>query len=314
MTPVELPAGTRVASYDIGSNSVIMLVAEKGADGAWHAVDDRVSVARLSEGLDASGVLAPAAIERTREILVRYADRAAELGVRHAVATGTAPFRRSSNGADVATTLGRALGTPIRVVSGEREAHLSLLATRRSFDHIEDMLVVDIGGASTELIRARADRAAAMKSLDIGSVRLTERCVREAPFSDADRARLQAAVAAELAGDAVDDLLAGGAPTVVGIAGTVTTIVTVAEAMRVYDASTVHGYALPLSEVDRVFDALATRTIAEREELPGMPPKRADVLPAGAWLLGAILRRAGVDQVLVSDRGTRWGRLYAEFA
>ena len=189
MTLPPLATGTRVASYDIGSNSVIMLVAERAPDGDWLPIDDRVAVARLSEGLDASGVLSDEAVRRTEEILVRFADKASELNVRQVVATGTAPFRRSSNGADVANRLSNAIGTHIKVVSGDREAHLSLLATRRSFRDVGDMLVVDIGGASTELVRARPELAAAMTSIDIGSVRLTERCVREAPMSDEDRAR-----------------------------------------------------------------------------------------------------------------------------
>lgn len=301
----------RIASVDIGSNSVIMLVAEPDGQGGWTRLADRVEVTRISEGLDASGILSSPAVARTRAKLQEFAAEALRLGVREAMITGTAPFRRSTNGVEVAASLGDVFGTPITVVSGEEEAALSLLATQRSFPDLDSMLVVDVGGASTELIYADA-AGSEMVSMDIGSVRLTERCVPANPISEDASESLANTIDAELARPEVAAIFARGAGAVVGIAGTVTTLVTVALGMDEYDDQVVHGYRLDAESVREIYEVLASEPVEVRCLRPGLPPKRADVLPAGALLLSKILQKAGATEVIVSDRGTRWGRLYRD--
>ena len=310
MSEAGAPRGAeRVASIDVGSNSVLMLVAERVGEGPWARVEDAAEVTRISEGLDASGSLAPAPVERTLAQLRRYVARARELGVARFVATGTAPFRRADNGADVARMLGRELGLRLDVVSGEREAELSQIATRDAFPELDAMTILDIGGASTEVIALPRGGAAEVISLDVGAVRLGERfgtaAALDAPAADA----LREAVAEAIRPAA--HLLAPGRP-VIGIAGTVTTLATAAMGLDVWDAERVHGFRLRADEVRRLRDALAPMRVEERAALPGVPAKRADVLPAGAALLAALLEAADASEVIVSDRGVRWGRL-AEF-
>ncbi len=302
----------RVASYDIGSNSIILLVAERDGQGVWQPIEDHVDVARISEGLDAHGVLGEPGIARAEAVLRRFTARARSLGVDEVVVTGTAPFRRANNGPDVAVRLARTIGTAVDVISGEREAELALLATQRAFPDLKEMLVVDIGGASTELIRA-SENTSAMVSIDIGSVRLTERCVRNAPLKPNDHSALALALDTALFTSKVEAILSGPPVPMVGIAGTVTTVLTAALGMDVYDPTVVHGSRLSLSAIDDVFTRVSSVSLERRKGIAGVPPKRADVLPAGAALLGALVRRAGVDHIRVSDRGTRWGRLHAEF-
>lgn len=298
----------RVASLDIGSNTALMLVADL-RDGQWQRVEDHAEICRVSEGLDASGVLAEAPVARTRAVIEGYAERARILGVDRIVATGTAPFRRAANGAEVAASLSASLGATINVVSGEREAELALLATRDAFREHPALTVVDIGGASTEIIAARADGTRDLVSIDLGSVRLTERCVTHHPYTRADRETLRGAIGEALGGPAVRALLAGEPRPLVGIAGTVTTLCTASLELETWDADRVHGHALPLAEIDRLAVALSHLSVAQRAALPGIAAKRADVLPAGAMLLSAIAVAADVSEVLVSDRGVRWGRL-----
>lgn len=301
----------RVASYDIGSNSIILLVAERGAGGIWRPVHDAVVVARISEGLDQSGVLAEPAIQRAEAALRDFAAVAADLDVERTFVTGTAPFRRSSNGAEVAERLGRIIGAPVDIVSGEREAGLALRATQGAFPDLEELLVVDIGGASTEIVRA-TDAGVEMVSLDVGGVRLTERCVSAHPIAASELDALKAAVNQALTSPEVKPLLAQSGLPLVGVAGTVTTLVTAALEMDTYDANVVHGYELRLSEVERLIAELAAESVEERNQRPGIPAKRADVLPAGAVILASVMRAAGVDCVRVSDRGQRWGRIHVE--
>lgn len=301
----------RVASYDIGSNSIILLVAERGEDGIWRAVYDDVVVARISEGLDQSGELAEPAIARAEAALRDFAAVAAEMDVERTFVTGTAPFRRSSNGALVAERLSHVIGAPVDIVSGEREAALALRATQGAFSDLGELLVVDIGGASTEIVRS-TESGVEMVSLDVGGVRLTERLVSAHPIAPSELAALRSAVGDALSAPNAAPLLAQTGLPLVGVAGTVTTLVTAALEMDTYDAAVVHGYELELSEVERLIEELSAETVAQRNRRAGIPPKRADVLPAGAVILASVMRAAGVATVRVSDRGQRWGRIHAE--
>jgi exopolyphosphatase/guanosine-5'-triphosphate,3'-diphosphate pyrophosphatase len=288
-----------------------MLIAERDASGTWQRVDDYVDVTRISEGLDQSGVLAPGPVARTRVSLLELAGRARHARAARVWITGTAPFRRASNGSEIAAGLADVFGVPVTVISGEREAELSLLATRRSFPDLASMIVIDIGGASTEIIRA-TEADTEMVSLDIGSVRLTERCVTRHPIDAAEMTALRLAIDAELDREKAQRLLMAPCTAMIGIAGTVTTLATTVLGMEDYDETIVHGYRLAISAVCDLVGSLAAETIEERIGRPGLPAKRADVLPAGALLLARVAERAAAAEVIVSDRGTRWGRLYAE--
>lgn len=302
----------RHASIDIGSNTALLLVVEPSADG-WRTVEDHLEMPRIARGLDASGELDTASVARARDALAGYRARLDALGIpaERTVATGTAPFRRASNGPAVAGALAEVLGVPIDVVSGEHEAALSVLATTTSFPELDPLVVVDIGGASTELTWVRGGAAATGHSLDIGSVRLHERCVRDDPPSGQDGEALRAAI--EAAFDALPST-PSGETTLVGIAGTVTT----AAAMTLgltdgYDAERVHGCTLTRADVSVLETRLRMASVAERREFAGLAAERADVIWAGVVLLGALMDRLECAACRVSDRGTRWGRLYEVF-
>ncbi len=310
LQPSTLPVGTRVASFDIGSNTVIMLIAERG-ETCWHVVTDEAEITRVSEGLDRHGSLFREGLERTAEALVRFDELAQDFAVTHRIATGTAPFRRAANGAEAAAELSLLIGTNIDVVTGEHEAELSLLATRGSFPDLKRAQIVDIGGASTELIDAFPDGSHAVVSLDVGAVRLTERCVTADPISTTEREALQTAISEALARASVKRFVP--APVLVGVAGTVTTLAALSLELVEYDADRVHGHRLSRAEVGRIEAALFALSLSQRKSLAGMPAKRADVIPAGAMLLRSVMDHLGVDEVLVSDRGIRWGRLFERF-
>lgn len=302
----------RVASWDIGSNSVILLVAERHPDGSWHKLHDECVITRVSEGLDRGGMLYREPLERTAEALSTLAETAAQFELDAQIATGTAPFRRASNGADAALALSQAMGVRLDVVSGEREAELSLIATRAAFPELKTMTVVDIGGASTEVIVVDRDAPVRVHSIDVGSVRLTERVLPRHPVPAPDRAALHDALRTAFAG-AGGDLLRERRHPVVGIAGTVTTLAAVSLEMNAYDDARVHGLRLSLDEVDRIAEAVLRLSVRQRGSLPGLPAGRAEVFAAGAALVRHILLEAGATELIVSDRGTRWGRLHAEF-
>jgi exopolyphosphatase/guanosine-5'-triphosphate,3'-diphosphate pyrophosphatase len=297
----------KLAAVDIGTNTTLLLVAEARSVGEVTVLAERAEITRLGRGIGGDGRLGAAGIERTLGVLGEYA----AVARRHdapVVAVGTEALRRAPNAEEFlrpATTL---IG-PVEVIDGEREAALSYRAAACSFPELAagTMMVVDIGGGSTEIIISRAGVLTFRRSLPLGSVRLTERYVRHDPATAEEIGAIDGEVSGALAAVPVD---AQAAPAVVGTAGTVTSLAAMAQRLASYDPARVHGYPLTTAALEALVDQLGASTQAERERMPGLDPKRADVILAGACILRAIARRAGVTQVITSDRGLRWGLVY----
>lgn len=298
----------RIASIDIGTNSVLLLVAERRADGAVVAVAERATITRLGQGVDATGELHPEAQERTLRCLEAYAAEARSLGVALIEAVGTSAMRDARGGAEFARQAAALLGQAPRVISGDEEARLTFRGALAGLAGLAGPVAVfDVGGGSTEIILGAVDthgisieRAI---SLDVGSVRLTERYLASDPPTAAEVAALDAEVDRQLASFA--PLPAG--TRLVGVAGTVTTLAAVSRQIAPYDAARVHGLTLAASEASEAATLLLAMPVAARRQLAGMEPKRADVIAAGARLVAHLVAWAGVGSLTVSDRGVRWG-------
>jgi exopolyphosphatase / guanosine-5'-triphosphate,3'-diphosphate pyrophosphatase len=301
----------RVAAIDCGTNTILLLIADVTAEGVV-GVEDHAEIVRLGEGLDASGQLKPEAMRRALDALDRYVARISALECSHVLAVGTEAIRRAVNGSVFVNEATARLGTVggrFQVIDGEREARLSWRAVQASFPALTGpRTVVDIGGGSTELIVGERD-VEAVVSIPIGSVRLTERIVRSDPPTAEEQAALVATIDAALDGAPVKPR-----GTVVGIAGTVTTLAAMAQRMTVYDGDQVHGSTLDLDGLRATVHSLAQMPVADRRRTPGLEPKRADVIYAGAVILERVVSRAGAGGLLVSDRGIRWGLVYEAVA
>ncbi len=301
----------RVAAIDIGTNSVLLLIAEIDG-GAARPLIERATITRLGQGVDKTRALAPEAVERTLDCLRAYAAEIAERGVAEVIAVGTSAMRDAEGGASFRASAKSILGVEPRVASGDEEAELTFLGALSGLSVEGDVVVFDIGGGSTEIILGDASATAAHAgssdsglpkiSLDVGSVRLTERHVRSDPPTAAEIEAVRADVRAALA--RVPFHPRGLA---VGVAGTVTTIAAFAKDVVPYDAARVHGMVLTADEVDRAAAELARLSLDERKRLPAIDPRRADVIVAGTVLASELLRFCGADRMIVSDRGVRWG-------
>lgn len=298
----------RVAAIDIGTNTVLLLVAEKRDDGAIVAVAERAQITRLGEGVDRARSLAPAAVERTLACLADYAREIATLGCERVDAVGTSAMRDAAGGEAFVARAGELLGARPRTISGDEEARLTFAGALSGLEVAGPVVVFDVGGGSTEIVRGEARAGASGRvesavSLDVGSVRLTERHVRSDPPTPAELDDARAAVDVALAGLAPPP---PGTP-LVGIAGTVTTLAAVARGVAPYDGARVHGARLPAAEVVACARRLAALRLAERREVRGLDPKRADVIPAGGAIVEALLAWSRSPELVVSDRGVRWG-------
>ncbi|MGZ3406439.1 MAG: Ppx/GppA phosphatase family protein [Polyangia bacterium] len=289
----------RLAAIDVGTNTALLTIAEGG-----QPIEERAEIVRLGEGLDRSGRLKDEAIARTVAVVAEFADAIARHGCTRVAAVTTEAVRKAANGGDFvaqASALLARVGGRMEVIDGEREARLSWRAVAASFPQLTGpRTVVDIGGGSTELIVGERE-VEGVRSLPIGSVRLTERIVTHDPPTADEGARLVATV---------DEALAQApAPrgALVGIAGTVTTLAAMAQRLESYDGARVHGSTLSRATVDALVAELGATPLADKRRTPGLDPKRADVIWAGAIILQRVMARAGVDACIVSDRGIRWG-------
>lgn len=295
-----------VASIDIGSNSIILLIAHKAKDGTWERIEEHTDVARISEGLDTRGTLQPAAVERATAVLRRFVDRARAHSVDALLMTGTAPFRRAENGQAVARALAEACGVPLTIVSGEEEGELTLRATLDSFPAFDAMHVLDIGGASTELMRWNPQELQS-RSVDIGVVRLLERFVTQDPPTVHALDALRQAVRETLQ----EAFMPAQPPLpVVGVGGTITSLAALDLGLETWDPDAVQGHRLHVDRIRALGEKLWPMRVQERCDSLGVDPRRADVIAVGAWFLHAMCERLGVSEMIVSDRGLRWGRIF----
>jgi exopolyphosphatase/guanosine-5'-triphosphate,3'-diphosphate pyrophosphatase len=300
--------GERFATIDVGTNTVLLLVAERRG-GALAPILERADITRLGRGVDATGRLDPAAIRDTVAVLAEYARAARELGAPVVACVATSAARDAANGAEFFEAARSAASLTPEVIPGDEEARLVWASAWRDFGRPgEPLAVLDVGGGSTELSFGDGPAPRGRASLQVGAVRLTERHVRGDPPSTDELRRLAAAARDAVRPFAEMDRAPGGR--LVGVAGTVTTLAAVVQALPAYDAEKVHGSTLSLAEIERLAGTLGALTVRERAALPGMEPKRADVILAGAIVVAEAMRATGFDRLTVSDRGVRWGLLY----
>jgi len=301
---------TRVAAIDCGTNSVRLLAADVPAEGAHTDLLRRMEIVRLGQGVDATGRLAPEAIERTRLVLVEYAATARDLGVTAVRMVATSATRDAANRADFEDMVVATLGQKPDVVPGREEAELSFLGATASLDaaaraHGNEpprppFLVVDIGGGSTEFVLGDTDGVHAARSVDIGCVRLTERHLHGDPPTAEQVRRAEDDIRAALA-DVRAEVPVGQAASLVGLAGSVTTVAALALELPAYDTEAIHGSRIAVADVRAVAADLLAAERARRAAMPVMHPGRVDVIGAGALILRVLMDEFGMDEVVVSE-------------
>jgi exopolyphosphatase / guanosine-5'-triphosphate,3'-diphosphate pyrophosphatase len=276
----------RVAAVDLGTNTTRLLVADVD-DGRIDEVHRETHITRLGEGVDARKRLLPVPIARVRNVLADYRRTLERLGAERTLAVATSAVRDAENGEAFLGEIEWSYGFATRLVSGDDEA----LLTRRGVQPAAGTLVLDIGGGSTELT---VDDFHA--SLDLGSVRYTERYMHTDPPSSAELDACATAVRAEL-----EERVPFRADAAVGVAGTVTTLAALDLGLTTYDRERVHGHRLALEAAQRQLGRLAALPLAERREVPALDPKRAPVIVAGAVILTETLAFFDLDAIEVSE-------------
>lgn len=301
----------RFAFVDIGTNTILCLIAELKNNGRFDVLDDLADITRLGQDVHRTGRISSEGEARSLQVLQRYLEQCKRLRVDQITAVGTSALRDAQNSADVRARFKEQLGLDVRIITGEEEAAYAFLAVQRGLTlAAQELLVVDVGGGSTEFIRGNRAGVSQAVSIDIGSVRLTEQFLHSDPVRETEWEKMIVAIESALARLPHQWRKEGSAVTLVGIAGTFTTLAAVEKGLTHYSHGEVHGSPLTLSEVQRQVALFRSKTIAQRKLIPGLEPKRADVILAGACLIERIMALFYSERVVVSDQGVRYGLLH----
>jgi exopolyphosphatase/guanosine-5'-triphosphate,3'-diphosphate pyrophosphatase len=291
----------RRAAIDIGTNSTRLLVADAdGRDAALATLERRMTITRLGQGVNATHRLHPEAVERTLAVLRGYREVFDKLGVDGVRASATSAVRDAANRDDFLGPASEILGTSPEVLTGEEEGRLTFLGATAGLSDPAPYLVVDIGGGSTEFIVGTSEPESLM-SVDVGCVRLSEAYLHSDPPAPEELSQAISVVSLHL--DDVDRLLPGAidAKTLIGVAGTVTTVAAVELGLPEYDSDALHHFRLSHVAAEDVFRTLATEPAEARRHNPGLEPGRVDVIVGGAVVLVAVMRHFGFEEMLVSE-------------
>ncbi len=289
-----------IASLDLGTNSTRVLVARPG-DGGLDILDRRNTITRLSQGVGGSGRLAPEAVERTLACLRGYREILDRHGVERVRVAATSASRDAANRDELFDAVEALIGTRPELLSGDEEGRLSFRGATAELDRAAGpFLVVDIGGGSTEFI-VGTDRADGVMSVDIGCVRLTEKFLLHDPPQPEELSACISLTDAYL-DDVVREIPAAAETrTLVGLAGTVTTVAAVEIGLETYARDRIHHFHLTHEAAEDVFRTLAIESRADRVHNPGLEEARADVIVAGCCVLVALFRHFGFDEMIVSE-------------
>ena len=300
----------RYAVIDVGTNSVKFHVGERVSAGGWRRVVDLAELTRLGEGLEATGEIAPAALERTATAVAGMVDEAKRQGALAIAAVGTAGLRIARNRDDVIAAIQQRAGVRIEVIPGDEESRLAYLAVKAGLGLAEGALVVfDTGGGSSQFTFGRDAHVDERFSVDVGAVRYTERFGLAGAVTSGELDAVIAAISAELA--RLDHRPTPDA--LVGMGGAITNITAVKHGMATYDPDIVQGTVLGRAEIDRQIELYRTRDADARRAIVGLQPKRADVILAGACIVRTVMDKLGASALTVSDRGLRHGVLLERF-
>ncbi|MGB9770832.1 MAG: Ppx/GppA family phosphatase [Candidatus Kapaibacteriota bacterium] len=290
----------RIAGIDIGTNTILMLIAEVNNNGGVYPIADYHSIARLGEKVNETGVISKQGLERAIGILAEYKKIVEQYSVDFVACVGTSALREAKNSSDVIQKINNHAGFNVDIIDGELEAYLSFIGT------VEDTsysVVLDIGGGSTEIVAGEQEKIVFRKSINIGAVRFTEKFISSHPPSEDGIEKIKQECRLHFS-KISKDLIRGN---VYAVAGTPTTIVSVLLGLKEYDKTKVDNYHLTIEEIRKAKEMFVSLSIEDIVTKLYVPRLRADVITAGTLILETFCEHFNLSHLIVSDKGLRYG-------
>lgn len=299
-----------MAAIDVGTNTILLLASEFDGDKLKPLLE-KEAIVRLGEGVHQHGVLSKQAMGRGIQVLKEYLRDCEHLGIQNIFAVGTSALREARNADEFIKEIKENLNLSLEIISGKEEAYLSYLAVSRDVnDKARRILVVDVGGGSTELIQGVGGEVTHWVSLPIGSVRFTERFLRSDPVRPEEWKEMEKEIDKSL----IEISSFQSPEIVVAVGGTATTLVQVEMELTEFQYEKIHHFKLTEEALRRQILLYRSKTHKEREKVPGLHPLRADVILAGASILYKIMKKMNCKEVMVSCQGVRYGLLYKKLS
>lgn len=298
----------RVASIDIGTNTILLLIAEVGEEKI-NPLFEMETVVRLGEGVQKNEILTKEAMDRGIRTLSRYLERCHAMKVQKIFAAGTSALREAKNAGEFLGLAKERLNLSIQIISGEEEAQLSFLAVAKDLGEVnEPILVIDVGGGSTEFILGRGYKIGQWTSLPLGSVRFTEQFLHSDPVQEEEWNTMEK----KIRGLLVNIPHSQEPLSMVAVGGTATTLASVGQGLEEFIPDKIHHFVLKKETLRNQLHLYRSKTVEERKKIPGLPAARADVILAGGTILYLAMEELNSPSVLISCHGVRYGLLYTK--
>jgi exopolyphosphatase/guanosine-5'-triphosphate,3'-diphosphate pyrophosphatase len=297
------------AVIDIGTNSILMLIGEVTPTGYIKEDMQKSAITRLGEALQQTGMITQKAMERSEQVLLSYRNLLEQKGVKEVTLVATEVLRVAWNREEFLKRIKNKFGWEIEILSGEEEARYSYIGARDSLvEQDEPVIVMDVGGGSSEIVLGKGSQLLAFHSIPLGAVRLWEKMDKRERLTIPDEA-----IVTEIIREYFKPITflekISAENILVGLGGTITTLVAIQEAMRVYHANVVNGYCLTRERIENLYHKLNALSIAERKKVPGLVKGREDIILYGILIFTTFMKLIPITQVIVSDRGLRFGYL-----
>ena len=300
----------RIASIDIGTNTILLLIVEADKNGIVKVLHDEQVIARLGKGVDADRVINQETFSRAEAFLKEYKDTCNRFNVNTIIAVGTSALRDAINQIEFCEYIYSKTGIRIEIISGDEEAQWTYMGGISKFkDASNRFTVVDIGGGSTEIITGNSVTIESKISLNIGSVRITERILKTSPPENNSVEEAHEFILSQIP-STISNQISSSFP--IGVAGTVTTLAAMNQQLSHYDSEKIDGFSLQYDDIIEVFDKLKVLALNQIKSIPQISPGRADIILAGILILLGFMEKTRLKIIRVSDRGLRYGIIFRE--
>lgn len=289
----------KIGTIDIGTNSMRLLIAEY-IDGNLVNRKKYVNTTRIGQGVDEQGYIREDAIERNIKALEEFSSICKEEECKNVYCMGTSALRDSKN-KDIFVNLAKEKsGIDVDIIDGEKESHLGFIGVLQGLEKTEEILVIDIGGGSTEFIIGDKDGIRFSKSENVGALRMTEKFLKQDPINENEFKDMSCFISNEIK-DTLEYIKNDNVKKLVGIGGTITSLSAMNQELEVYSMEKIHNSRITLKQIEFILQNLKKMTLSDKKTLKGLQPKRADIITAGVEILHTIMKNLEIDEITVSE-------------